>query len=121
MQGVMGSQGLKGDIMTYQKLIMSVVLIACTASAVADEGVRGQELPVQPMLVAMGGENRPLGGNADGPVRRAHSNAGQNGNRGARLAPARGRNEEFGYGFERRQGRRSMPRQQGQGQGQGRF
>lgn len=116
----MGSRGLKGDIMTYRKLIMSVVLVVCAASAGADEGVRGQALFAQrPMMVAMGGENGPIGGNAGGPVHRANLPAGQNGNRGARFAPPRARNEGFGYGFERRQGRRSMPRQQRQGQRQG--
>ena len=107
----------KGILMTYPALIGSVLLVACAASASADDGVRMVNglSTQQPVMVAMGGNYGPLNFNAGGPPGRADLNTGPNANHGDRAAVAHTHNEGFGYGFERRRQQQRQPaRQQGQ-------
>ena len=103
--------------MTYPALIVSVLLVACTASAVADDDVRMADGlgAQQSVMVAMGGGFGPFNFNAGGPSGRADLNTGPNADRSNRTAAAHAHNEGFGYGFERRREQQRQPvRQPGQ-------
>ncbi|MHB1676045.1 MAG: hypothetical protein ACYCSS_00725 [Sulfuriferula sp.] len=104
-------QKMKGDTMIYSKLIVSIIIFLCIASALADDGL---SLPNGPaagrynIVLAFNDRHPPMRANAGGPAGRPGSNAGpRNPQRGARVGPSR--NQGFGYGFERRHAQRQRP------------
>lgn len=91
--------------MTRSKLLASVVMALCATSALADNVM---QLPV---LLAAGGQDRPFSrANGFNPGQNdRNSDAGNEPRQQQEAAPARDRNEGFGYGFERRQERSARP------------